>query len=125
MPSGRAPRSRASVGHVGAPITGFILTPSIPNPGDADSDGDVDTADQNALIANWTGALEPFTGASLFAEGDFDGDLDVDSADRTILIQNWTGAMMAQAVPETSGCCAILIGSSCLLVGARKKRAAC
>ena len=61
--------------------------------GDADLDGDVDSADQNTVNQNWTGALTPFTGGKTWAQGDFDGDEDVDTADQTIVNTYWTGAL--------------------------------
>jgi hypothetical protein len=50
--------------------------PSLPSPGDFDSDGDVDGADFVAWQTNFPKA----TGATL-AQGDADGDGDVDGAD--------------------------------------------
>ena len=64
-------------------------------PSDIDLDGDVDSADQTAMTAGWTGALAMGAGEAGYAEGDLDGDGDVDTADKTLLIQNWTGATQA------------------------------
>ena len=63
--------------------------------GDADKDGDVDTADRTILTQNWTGALPPGEGKKTMNEGDFDMDGDVDGADLTAQVSNWTGAMNA------------------------------
>ena len=82
--------------------------------GDADGDGDVDTADLTSVTTNWTGALDPGVGSATFQNGDFDGDGDVDTADRTLVVQNWTGAAQAirsstnSIVPEPSGLTVLL-----------------
>ncbi|MEM9250849.1 MAG: hypothetical protein AAGB29_00735, partial [Planctomycetota bacterium] len=58
--------------------------------GDADLDGDIDTADITTTIGNFTGA-----GVGVgegWADGNFDGDGDVDTADITTVIGNFTGA---------------------------------
>src|SRR5690606_16895245 len=57
--------------------------------GDFDRDRDVDSADLNTLIANFTGAG---VGDRAFHAGDCDLDRDVDVADLNELIMNWTGA---------------------------------
>ena len=94
--------------------------------GDADGDGDIDSADQNSLVINWTGALSPGVGTKVFSEGDFDGDGDVDSADRTTIVSNWTGALAArqsvnsQLVPEPNSGLIMTLGLV-LLVVARKR----
>ena len=92
--------------------------------GDADLDGDVDTADQTSLVTNWTGAL-PSGGTLSFSQGDNDGDGDVDSADQTSLVLNWTGALSAaNVVPEphaTTLLLAALVGLACLSSIRRKR----
>ena len=50
-------------------------------PGDLDGDGDVDTADLLALLADW--------GCSGDCIGDVDGDGDTDTADLLMLLANW------------------------------------
>jgi hypothetical protein len=50
-------------------------------PGDLDGDGDVDTADLLALLADW--------GCSGDCLGDVDGDGDTDTADLLMLLGNW------------------------------------
>ena len=59
--------------------------------GDADLDGDVDTADVTVTIGAFTGD----GGSSVigWAGGSFDGDGDVDTADVTQVIGNFTGAV--------------------------------
>ena len=59
--------------------------------GNFDGDMDVDTADRNIQVQNWTGALQE-GGTATFDQGDCDGDGDVDTADQNGLVQNWTGA---------------------------------
>ena len=72
----------------------FACDPSrISLPGDVDFDNDVDTADRNRLVTNWTGALPGGPSRLCWNDGDFDGDGDVDTADQTQLITNWTGAI--------------------------------
>jgi len=53
--------------------------------GDIDGDGDVDTADLLALLANWGDCPEPPEPCP----GDLDGDGDVDTADLLALLGNW------------------------------------
>ena len=84
--------------------------------GDADMDGDVDSADQTILSTNWTGAMMFGEGTKGLGEGDFDGDGDVDTADQTTLARNWTGAQQATTavtsniVPEPSGIALAMVG---------------
>lgn len=81
---------------------GMLVTPPEPVAqqqlcGDFDMDGDVDTADRNIQITNWTGALtagDP-NATKTFPQGDCDGDGDVDTADQNGTILNWTGALNA------------------------------
>ena len=87
--------------------------------GDADCDGDVDTADQTIVISNWTGALEMGIGDKLFEDGDFDADGDVDTADRTVVVVNWTGAQQLaeiQSLQSTLNLTSIPEPSSMLLM---------
>ena len=65
-----------------------------PTCGNFDGDNDVDTADRNIQVTNWTGALMG-GGTATFDQGDCDADGDVDTADQNGLINNWTGAQMA------------------------------
>jgi hypothetical protein len=51
-------------------------------PGDIDGDGDVDTADLLALLADWGCSGED-------CPGDVDGDGDTDTADLLLLLANW------------------------------------
>jgi hypothetical protein len=64
--------------------------------GDADADGDVDTADTTTVYQNFTGAGG--VGKS-WTTGDFDGDGDVDTADTTGTFQNFTGAASPYTAP--------------------------
>jgi hypothetical protein len=61
-------------------------SPLPPLLGDADLDGDVDSADLSAIAQNWSPSSEDKT----WAEGDFDGDGDVDSADLASLGMHWS-----------------------------------
>jgi hypothetical protein len=94
--------------------------------GDADLDGDVDSADQQTAIAQFTGAqLEPIDGI-LWVDADFDLDGDVDTADRQDVIANWTGAIQPMSpegqsllVPEPMTISLLALGAVGLL---RRKR---
>ena len=78
--------------------------------GDFDMDMDVDTADRNIQVSNWTGALNDGSGTATFGDGDCDNDGDVDTADQNGLINNWTGALMnGMAGNTTDGADADLI----------------
>ena len=65
--------------------------------GDVDFDDDVDTADRNRVVVNWTGAMQAGTGGFTWLDGDFDGDGDIDTADQTSLVRHWTGALEVPA----------------------------
>ena len=66
-----------------------------PIAGDLDHDGDVDSGDLLAFIANWTGNLEPNSGGRTADEGDLDADEDVDSSDLLLFLAAWTGSRSA------------------------------
>ena len=70
-------------------------------PGDADLDGDVDSADLNAVGSNWQSR-----NALSWADGDFDGNRIVDSKDLNLLGSNWQSGVAAAAsivIPEPAG----------------------
>ena len=96
--------------------------------GDVDADGDVDTADQNTLVTNWTGALQAGdpNATKTPEQGDLDGDMDVDTADQNALISNWTGALQpalgVTVVPEPSGIGLLLLGMISIVILRNRSR---
>ena len=82
--------------------------PVDPTPGDANTDGTVDSEDAVTLANNWQG-----TGKS-WSDGDFNGDSKVDDIDATILATNWLKTSGAASVPEP-GAIALLFGA-CLAI---------
>ena len=70
-------------------------------PGDADLDGDVDSADLNAVGSNWQSR-----NALSWGDADFDGNRIVDSKDLNLLGSNWqvrATATSSMVVPEPTG----------------------
>ena len=78
-------------------------------PGDANSDGVVDSLDASILASNWQGTNKGW------GQGDFNGDGKVDDVDATILASNWQSASAA-SVPEP-GSAALLLGMVFAMLG--------
>ena len=77
--------------------------------GDADLNGQVDSADLNALALSWR-----ITNATSWAQGDFNGDGNVNAVDLNDLALHWRSGVAAPpaapAVPESSSIALLLIG---------------
>jgi hypothetical protein len=67
-------------------------------PGDANSDGSVNSVDASILAGHWRRQ-----GGATWEDGDFNGDLNVDDADAAILAAHWSGDEATAAAPEPSG----------------------
>ena len=77
-------------------------------PGDADSDGDVDDDDLSLLLANWgseTAGCE---------QGEFSGVPPVNDDDLSLLLANWTGPVLG-AVPEPATMALVAFGGLALI----------
>ncbi|MBN1910390.1 MAG: PEP-CTERM sorting domain-containing protein [Pirellulales bacterium] len=87
----------------------YKYTLTLPIPGDATADGQVDEADAAVLAEHW---LQ--TTAAGAETGDFNGDGIVDDLDASILAAHWTGSAADASVPEPSSL-ALLVGAMGLL----------
>jgi hypothetical protein len=88
-------------------------------PGDADGDGDVDTADAQELADNWGSGPN-----ATWDMGDFDGDGYIGPGDAAILAANWNyGAEEASSpVPEPATLVGLLSLAFALLLTGRRRR---
>jgi hypothetical protein len=85
-------------------------------PGDTNLDGLVVASDLNDLGTNWQS-----TTATSVAQGDFNGDGLVAAADLNDIGINWQHGVAAAAVPEPSGCLALLTSFVILVAGFRRR----
>ncbi len=76
----------------GSSVEDLVLRIGLRRIGDLDADGDVDTADINQAVANFTGASPDLTSPKR-SLGDADHDGDIDTADINAAVGNFTGAM--------------------------------
>lgn len=100
-------------------VNGFIISDTIPKPGDANKDGVVDGVDAAVLATHWLAGEGVDVGGIGWREGDFNGDNMVNDIDAALMAANWTGAASA-AVPEPGA--AVLLISALLAVLFYKKR---
>ncbi|MBN1588781.1 MAG: CotH kinase family protein [Pirellulales bacterium] len=77
---------------------GWISTPPVLLPGDANLDGTVDAADPIVLANHWLRSGEVF-----WTDGDFNADGRVDDLDASILAANWGRVVQTEASSEQGG----------------------
>ncbi len=82
----------------------LVKISAIPEPGDANGDGNVNEADATILAGNWQKTI-----AGGYSVGDFDEDGDVDDLDATIMAANWRAGTSA-SVPEPGTITLLLCG---------------
>ena len=84
---------------------------TVPAPGDADLDGDVDDDDLSLLLANWGQDMTTQANGG-WGFGEFTGAAPVNDDDLSLLLANWTASV---AVPEpTAASILLLVGLSVL-----------